>query len=1119
MPELPLAAKVVQVACGADHSMCLVDNGLVYGFGSNENGQLGLQDTVIYEPAILLRFERMASAALLNAKGIYARRDFETISMDIPWIVSVACGDRHSVFLTASGLLFACGDNRAGQIGYSGPVENLDDGDSESDTGTPEETQVNDVGEDKRLSLSEIHQFPVPVLIEGAHIPTSVAQVACGSRHTSVLSHSGRVFVYGGASKCVLKQPSTGCKVWRTVHDNNVRLADTSDPNASSLVYHGDPNKIVNVACCGDLTLASFYDSSKVSDHSSCNLDFASFWWAQDGTSRPSLEIAQLNFLRYPLSSPRLEPPAEEGDDKGEHDDLKDIYRVLCNEMDNINSQPDQNPKHISSDKTSASGGVSKSEQTLLAGMKNFVELLQLILRLYAASQSLCPSVREEAVSLWENADLFLIELVRTSNMVSNYVSFKDIVNALDDRFFKDKEKQKFSRARKAMVMGCQIILYRVTQKRTTMPAQDVDFLVHLGIETNWRPHILHDRLWSDCTAESKSIMEPFVQLEEDLLSQRLEFAGMEFDHSNTKAILEAVKELAPRADLALLFLTRRVNVSKGRSAPIGQLLSKEYFVEVKTGVGPNCGTDSHIDIEIVGTNGTSGERSLTYSDKANAFESGQCDVFSLKCMDLGRIKKVVVRNQAGRSWKLDEIRIWQAGNEGLSYDFPLYGWLDAQIPGDLMRHELWYDPVEAARNRYEYEIKVCTANIERAGTNSSVYITLYGELGDSKRQRLEEALTSKGPLTIRKTFGLFRRGCQDVFRVPVASDIGALKKLIIGVTSFGVASSWIVDSVEVTRFRKDERGQFVKDNSFAGEPTKFFNRSQQKVGLDRKCCEIQLYPDAAGIRSKHRLPAPVVTPTEGSYRNSVDIHIGSSEPDSDVLLTILFIPDDVPNGRVLGNDWAANADNEPQQADVKMLEFPGREDSSEHGPVDLKSSGQKPGKSRCYVLPATFYDTSTEDSFFNLNTLTFRMKANSNLKLTRSGGTYRLMATTIKRLVAGEKESTSAVFKSGEILVHKESQQAVYRMHVFTGDYQEAGTTANVSVILKGEKGQTHVQVLNASVLATSVRLKTNAPSKKEKFQVSVDICSRASISIRANVFSDLCLRVFYCFDCFDRF
>ena len=89
--------------------------------------------------------------------------------------------------------MFVCGDNEWGQTGYqwkrpgrnnSSPTFGMSEDDDET-------------GAESAMEIS-LRVFQAPVLLEGAHVPASVAQVACGARHTAALAHSGRLYVYGG---------------------------------------------------------------------------------------------------------------------------------------------------------------------------------------------------------------------------------------------------------------------------------------------------------------------------------------------------------------------------------------------------------------------------------------------------------------------------------------------------------------------------------------------------------------------------------------------------------------------------------------------------------------------------------------------------------------------------------------------------------------------------------------------------------------------------------------------------------------------------------------------------------------------------------------------------------
>ncbi|XP_054166562.1 uncharacterized protein LOC128964028 [Oppia nitens] len=89
--------NIVQISCGADHTLALTDNGEVYAWGSNEWGQIGLGDQ--FSQRIVSIPHRIA---------IYIR------------IKSVSCGDYHSMILTIRTSVYSWGKNDFGQLGHYG---------------------------------------------------------------------------------------------------------------------------------------------------------------------------------------------------------------------------------------------------------------------------------------------------------------------------------------------------------------------------------------------------------------------------------------------------------------------------------------------------------------------------------------------------------------------------------------------------------------------------------------------------------------------------------------------------------------------------------------------------------------------------------------------------------------------------------------------------------------------------------------------------------------------------------------------------------------------------------------------------------------------------------------
>ncbi len=125
--------NVKSVACSDTSTLCLLDDGTVYGFGCNDDYELGVGD----------------------------QRDIEepTQMHDVKDIVSVACGNLHSILLDSHGDVYVCGYNNNVNLGL---------GDN-----TKRNTPV------KNPFLSDI------------------VQIACGGVHTLALNSNNELYTFG----------------------------------------------------------------------------------------------------------------------------------------------------------------------------------------------------------------------------------------------------------------------------------------------------------------------------------------------------------------------------------------------------------------------------------------------------------------------------------------------------------------------------------------------------------------------------------------------------------------------------------------------------------------------------------------------------------------------------------------------------------------------------------------------------------------------------------------------------------------------------------------------------------------------------------------------------------
>lgn len=92
--------SILAIAAGGSHSACLSSTGNVYTWGNGIYGQLGqgLDRTTVAEPAIVTK---------LRGKDI----------------TSIACGQNHSMFLSSSGRVYACGNGYYGQLGLDQEID------------------------------------------------------------------------------------------------------------------------------------------------------------------------------------------------------------------------------------------------------------------------------------------------------------------------------------------------------------------------------------------------------------------------------------------------------------------------------------------------------------------------------------------------------------------------------------------------------------------------------------------------------------------------------------------------------------------------------------------------------------------------------------------------------------------------------------------------------------------------------------------------------------------------------------------------------------------------------------------------------------------------------------
>lgn len=190
MIPLKHGASLVDVACGANHSLLCLADGSVMAFGADNFGQLGLRNytkqhtptPILLAPKIVVvnvacgdvhSMLRLADGRVMtfgrNSDGQLGLGNQETscaptfirFPSNIPPVVEIACGASHSLLRLTDGRVMAFGRNEFGQLGL---------GDNQN-----------------RLTPTFI---PLP---PGA----SVVELACGANHSMLRLADGRVLTFG----------------------------------------------------------------------------------------------------------------------------------------------------------------------------------------------------------------------------------------------------------------------------------------------------------------------------------------------------------------------------------------------------------------------------------------------------------------------------------------------------------------------------------------------------------------------------------------------------------------------------------------------------------------------------------------------------------------------------------------------------------------------------------------------------------------------------------------------------------------------------------------------------------------------------------------------------------
>lgn len=228
-----ITESIKYVACGGYHTVISTQYNLVYTFGNNEYGQLGIGNTKNSNQPQLLNISISVrqlscgeySTVILDKNGdmrVFGNNRHgqlglgNNINQYLPEIVgnisgvkSIACGANHTIILTQYHELMATGDNKYGQLGLANNTNNFIF-QKIAVTNIPIQISCGQyhsaillenacvytfgLNNDGQLGLGHTDSMNSPQLISSR---VKFSQVSCGGYHTILLSENNDIFVTG----------------------------------------------------------------------------------------------------------------------------------------------------------------------------------------------------------------------------------------------------------------------------------------------------------------------------------------------------------------------------------------------------------------------------------------------------------------------------------------------------------------------------------------------------------------------------------------------------------------------------------------------------------------------------------------------------------------------------------------------------------------------------------------------------------------------------------------------------------------------------------------------------------------------------------------------------------
>ncbi|KAM9225590.1 lipoxygenase homology domain-containing protein 1 isoform 3-T3 [Dugong dugon] len=212
------------------------------------------------------------------------------------------------------------------------------------------------------------------------------------------------------------------------------------------------------------------------------------------------------------------------------------------------------------------------------------------------------------------------------------------------------------------------------------------------------------------------------------------------------------------------------------------------YYVSITTGKHKDAATDSRAFIFLIGEDDKRSNRIwLDYPRGKKGFSCGSVEEFYVAGLDVGVIKKIELGHDGASPescWLVEELCL-AVPTRGTRYTLRCNYWL-AKDRGDGVTSRV-FDLLDATvvniGVKVLYEMTVWTGDVVGGGTDSNIFMTLYGINGSTEEMQLD------------KKKARFEREQNDTFIMEIL-DIAPFTKMRIRIDGLGSRPEWFLERI-----------------------------------------------------------------------------------------------------------------------------------------------------------------------------------------------------------------------------------------------------------------------------------------------------------------------------------